>query len=117
MNKSLIIIDDEIEILTNLSLLFEDYASDIHIFDNGNKAIEFLEQNNVDCIISDIKMPEIDGIAVLKTIRKKNINTPFIFFTGHAQLESELLEQFNVKAVIHKTELSKLEDLVETLLT
>ena len=61
----------------------------ISIFENPISAIEALKTKSFNVIISDYHMPEINGLKFLSIIRKNNILTPFIIFTG---LEQELEE-------------------------
>ena len=59
----------------------------INIFEAGNgaEALEILKNNNVDLILSDWDMPKMDGLELLKTLKKDSDlqNTPFIFLTVH----------------------------------
>ena len=54
---------------------------------NGSEALELLLNEKVDLVISDIKMPEMDGIALLESI-KKEYSIPVIMLTGHGSVES-----------------------------
>lgn len=49
---------------------------------NGNDAISYLEQNNVDLVILDVYMPIMDGVETLKEIRQRKINTEVIMVTA-----------------------------------
>ncbi|UWJ23454.1 signal-transducing histidine kinase [Methanosarcina mazei TMA] len=60
--------------------VFHDIASDA--VDSAGEALQKLEKDSYDVVISDYDMPFMNGIAFLKTIRNKNIKTPFILFTG-----------------------------------
>lgn len=64
------------------------YAVDV--VDNGNDALYSLECNLYDGAILDILMPGQDGIAVLKAIREKNINTPVIMLTAKSTIEDKV---------------------------
>jgi two-component system cell cycle sensor histidine kinase/response regulator CckA len=54
---------------------------------NGIEAIEVLEANggNVDLVVSDVVMPEMDGPALLKELRKRNPALKIIFVSGYAE--------------------------------
>ncbi len=99
------IIDDDAIQLSMLTLYLEEH--DIHTFDSPFDAINWLEHNTVDIIMSDIHMPELDGIAFRERLRSlKHLNTtPFIFLTGdqsktleHAIFRSDI-DDFIVKPV------------------
>lgn len=84
---SLLIIDDELELRDVLRALLEDVASEIITCTNGLEACEMLETRTFDAILSDEKMPKRSGMEVLRWIRSKNIQTPFILHTGFGNNE------------------------------
>lgn len=88
----LLIIDDEIELSESMKELFEETASEIFIACNGQEALHLLANTKIDCIVSDIKMPVMDGFKFLKTARQQGFIQPVIFFTGHGteQLKREV---------------------------
>ena len=85
MNHNILIVDDEIHIQKALTLLLSKYYNEVYCVSSGQEALEFIEQQTVDCILSDIDMNEMDGITLLKTIRQENNQVPFIFFTCYAK--------------------------------
>lgn len=86
--------DNEIDHeLTKLNLLNQTDELEITWIDSGQKALELLETQQYDCILSDFQMPGIDGMEFLKSLRDKGNTTPFIFFTsqGNEQIAAEAL--------------------------
>ena len=83
----MLIIDDEVEILETLAVFLEDVALTITAVDNGHKALEVLKHQKIDCIVCDIRMPEMDGLQVIKAVRDLGLETPFIFFTAYGSEE------------------------------
>lgn len=79
--KTLMLIDDDYEVLTINQKYFQNEGYDVLIFENAIEAIEALDTENVDCIILDIMMPHLDGMSALPLIRKKS-SAPVIFLTG-----------------------------------
>ncbi|AEN07606.1 response regulator receiver protein (plasmid) [halophilic archaeon DL31] len=59
----------------------------IHTETNPRAGIERVENEPVDCIVSDYQMPEMDGLSVLECIREDYPNLPFILFTGRGSEE------------------------------
>ena len=57
------------------------------LFKNGAEALEFIKDNNVDCLITDIKMSPINGIELLKLAKKKNPNTKVILISAYSNFE------------------------------
>ena len=96
-NQYLILcVDDEIELLEYIKELIErNPLFKVITAKNGNEALEVLQKNNkylglgpnnIDCIILDIKMPEMDGIELLETYRKSEFfldSMPIIMLTAY----------------------------------
>lgn len=72
--------------------LLEDEAQKIFIASNGEEALQILEENQIDCVVSDIKMPVMDGLKFMQIARQRGHEQPIIFFTGHGteQLKREV---------------------------
>lgn len=88
-NSILVIDDDEINrILISKSLRHEGYS--VTTAEHGNEALKLLEQSIPNLIISDIMMPELDGISLLKIIRgsKQTQAVPVILVTAQTDLEN-----------------------------
>lgn len=90
MTKSILVIDDDELILRTLKRLLTKEGYKITIAPNAAKAFTEIEQRNFDLVISDIKMPEMDGVETLKRIRgyliANNRNQiPEIIITGYAK--------------------------------
>lgn len=66
-------------------------------FENPETALDFIENNEIDLIISDYQMPELSGLEVLQKVREYNIHTPFIFLTGKGR-EEVVIEALNLGA-------------------
>jgi len=54
---------------------------------NGDEALLFLEHNQVDVVVLDVRMPGMDGIEVLREIKKRYPLIEVIMLTGHASME------------------------------
>jgi CheY-like chemotaxis protein len=89
---NLLLIDDEIELSESMKELLEEEAHLIFIAGNGDEALSVLEKHTVDCIVSDIKMPVLDGLKFMQIARSRGHKQPIIFFTGHGteQLKKEV---------------------------
>ncbi len=92
MKGNLLLIDDEAELSESMKELFVDEAQEIFIANNGQEALEILEANEINCVVSDIKMPVMDGLKFMKIARERGHSQPIIFFTGHGteQLKKEV---------------------------
>lgn len=69
---------------------------------DGLEALDLLRNNDYTSIISDIRMPNMDGMDMLKTMRNEGINTPVIFITGYSEYSEEMIDSAGGVTVIHK---------------
>jgi PAS domain S-box-containing protein len=92
---NLLYIDDEPELL-ELGRLFLEKIGDFSVTTalSGRSGLEELAQHEFDAIVSDFQMPEMDGIELLKIVRKSFGNIPFIIFTGRGR-EEVVIEALN----------------------
>jgi len=84
-----LVIDDEPNILTLIDLLLRHEGYDVVLANNGAKGLELYRHERPDAIVLDVKMPEMDGIAVLKHIRSVDLTQPVIVLTGDTSTETE----------------------------
>ena len=85
----ILIIEDEPAIRRVLVKILseEDKSHEIDEAENGIDAINHIKKNSYDLIISDIKMPKVDGMEVLDFSKKNTPETPIIMISGHGDLE------------------------------
>ena len=55
---------------------------------SGKEALEIIQTNNIDIILSDLYMPEMDGIELLKRVKTENRNIVFLMITAHPTIET-----------------------------
>lgn len=91
----LLIVDDEEKMRNLLSMMLERRGFRVDRAMHGQAAMELLAQNTYDLVISDIKMPVMDGKELIDRMRKENICTPVIFITAFATIDSavEMMQQ------------------------
>ncbi len=85
--QSVLIVDDEELIVTMLERKLKRYFSRVESAFNGKEALKKCKDNYFDLIISDIKMPVMNGIMFLKEIRKQDINKRVIFMSAYDENE------------------------------
>jgi two-component system NtrC family sensor kinase len=89
MNK-LLLIDDEPDILRVLSRSLKADGYEVACAQNGTEGIAVFEKEKPDIVITDIKMPGMDGIEVLKAVKELNVDTEVIIITGHGDIENAI---------------------------
>jgi DNA-binding NtrC family response regulator len=89
--QTVIIVDDEEMVLTSLeSFLKLETNYDVHTFISARDAINFIQKNDIDLVISDYLMPEMDGISFLAKVRELRPDVPRIILTGYADKENAI---------------------------
>lgn len=82
---NLVIVDDEEPILRSLRSLLRRDGYKMNFFTSANEALQFLEKNEVDVIISDMRMPEMNGAELLSRSLKTNPNSIRIIVSGYEE--------------------------------
>ena len=85
---SLLIADDEKNIRSGLELAFEDEGYTVVTAADGKEAWDKLQKNAIDLVITDLRMPEMDGYELLKRISAAYPTLPVIVLTGHGTIET-----------------------------
>jgi DNA-binding NtrC family response regulator len=83
----ILIADDEAAIANGLSAILGDVGYEVEVAADGQKALERLGNERFGVVLADLKMPKLDGIALLKSIRERNIPTEFVMITGQGSTE------------------------------
>ncbi len=118
-NISVLVVDDEPEILEYMVRILNRLVENVFRSKNGMEALECYQKEKIDLIISDINMPVMDGIELLKLVRQHDRRIPFILSTGLKSLDilTEAIEQgisaFLPKPLQIKDLLSKVEDIAQ----
>jgi len=86
--RHILVVDDEPLIRRSLSELLTLQGFAVSSANNGREALELLKDFRADIVISDIKMPEMDGIQLLKEIKIKSPQIEVIMITGHASINN-----------------------------
>jgi DNA-binding NtrC family response regulator len=86
----LIVVDDERPILEMLSEFFQGQGYEVDTFEDSRKALVALRGNQYEILITDLAIPSIDGLHLLKYVQKEFINTICIVITGHGSLDSAI---------------------------
>lgn len=87
MDKRILIIDDEQPTLNMFRLLLAAYGYDILTAVNGAEGLETFERERPNVVLTDIKMPVMDGIEVLKRIKEIDPHAEVIVITGHGDMD------------------------------
>ncbi|MEA1956561.1 MAG: response regulator [Campylobacterota bacterium] len=84
-NPTILYVEDEERIRNELSKFLDYFSSELYIACDGVEGLELFKQHLPDVIISDIKMPRMNGIEMIKAIKKINPRQYIIFTTAHSE--------------------------------
>lgn len=87
MKKRILFVEDEADLLELLKLAFEEAGWSVHTAQNGVEALAKLKTEEVDVIFSDIQMPEMNGLELLKEIARQELSIPFVFISSFRDIE------------------------------
>jgi two-component system response regulator AtoC len=86
--QRILIVDDEVRMLRVLEIMLQKMGHDIACASNGMEALQSLQESPVDMVISDLRMPGMDGTELLSQLRAQGNNVPFIIMTAHGTIQS-----------------------------
>ena len=87
MNQVLVI-DDEPIVLRSVGRVLEEQGYQVDCAQSGQSGLEQATSRDYDVVLTDLKMPDIDGICVLERIRREMPTLPVIMITGYATAQS-----------------------------
>jgi len=87
MEKKVLIVDDEEGIRKVLGISLADSGYSVITAKNGEEALDIFRKTIPTIVLSDIKMPGMDGIELLQSIKKENPDTEVIMITGHGDMD------------------------------
>jgi DNA-binding NtrC family response regulator len=101
--KQVLFVDDDLNILRSYERLLKKSPWKIFTVNSAKKAIDLLSKENIDLIVTDIKMPEMHGFELITKIREKSLKLPIIVCSGYHGLSEDVELQFhNVAAFLEK---------------
>jgi DNA-binding NtrC family response regulator len=114
MKKKILVCDDEKGVRESLKLILSD-KYDMIFAENGESAIDEIEHNpDIKGVLLDIKMPLLNGIELLKYIKKRKENIPVVVVTGYQSVETAV-ESLNAGATNYITKPFASQIVIETL--
>ena len=85
----ILIVDDELDMLALLAMIVSEKTDHkVTTTNNPLEVVEFVKEGDFDLIISDLKMPSMDGIELIAEIRKVDQYIPILVITAYASIES-----------------------------
>ena len=89
-NSSVLIIDDEQMIVDQLSFFLSEFEYEITGLSDSKKALEYINKNAYDIVLTDLKMPDVSGLDIIKAVNEKGRDTEIVVMTGFATIDSAI---------------------------
>lgn len=102
-NLRMLIVEDEDVLRDAIQALFQKKGCHVFSAENGRKAFAVVEKEKIDFVVSDVRMPDGDGLELLSKLRERNPDLPLVLLaTGFADLTEEEAIKRGAVALIHK---------------
>lgn len=103
MGRHVLIVDDELDFLEAVKLILGGQQVEVTAVDNGRAAIEAIRQHHFDLVITDLRMPGLNGADIITALRAIDAGVPVVISTGCSREEatSSVREQ-GARALLHK---------------
>lgn len=85
---SILVVEDDEFVCNSLKWLLTDEGYDVDVATHGKQALEMVETTVYDLVITDLMMPEVDGLEVLKKVKAMGRETSVIVLTGYGTIEA-----------------------------
>ena len=89
-SETIVIIDDEKRMCESLSALLSGDGYQVRTFQSSVEASKAIRDSRVDLVITDIKMPDMDGLEILRTVKEIDSGIPVILMTGYGSLDTAI---------------------------
>jgi two-component system response regulator PilR (NtrC family) len=109
---SILLVDDEPDIIEILEIALRDEGMEVCRAASAKAALELLRKNDFDIVISDIRMPDMSGVELLKEAKQLAPDTVFILITAYASTDTAI-EALQHGAYDYLTKPFKMEELLE----
>lgn len=83
----LLLVDDEADIRDVLTIALTDFGYQVLTAQNGREALALFQETNPPIVLTDIKMPGMDGIELLKAVKRENREAEVVMLTGHGDMD------------------------------
>jgi two-component system response regulator AtoC len=104
------VVDDEAHMRRVLEIMLQKMGHETRAANNGREAIDLVQHESFDLVLTDLRMPEMDGVALLDALRAQGVESPVILLTAYGTVESAvaamkkgaydyILRPFDVEAV------------------
>ncbi len=84
----LLLLEDEASVAQGLRMVLEEAGYDVDVALTGKKALDIIQKNSFDGLVADLRLPDIDGMEVIRRIKERQPDTAVVVITGYASVAS-----------------------------
>lgn len=95
-DKTVLYVEDELEVLRNISTLLNNFFETVYLAPDGEAGLQLFTEKNVDVLLVDIELPNMNGIELIKRIRRDHHNIPIIIVSAYTD-KNYLLDAVELK--------------------
>lgn len=112
--EKILIIDDEKSILDLLNVVFKKEGYQVETFFSASKALEYIDREDFDIVLSDIKLPQISGMEILMHVREKRPDVPVVMITAFGTIRQavEALKEGAADYVVKPFDIEELKIII-----
>src|SRR6187399_2955524 len=114
--KQILVVDDEANLRRVLSIQLTRDGYEVHTAEDGEAALAFLKEHHIDLVITDLRMPKVDGMDLLRRAQKIDAELPVVMITAHGTVDNAVealksgafdyltkpFDQIEVRAIVRK---------------
>ena len=90
MRGTVLVVDDDADVRFTVSAILEEAGFAVETAVNGREGLELAARRDYDAIVSDIRMPDMDGLQLLKSLRERDLDVPVVLMTGGPGIETAI---------------------------
>jgi DNA-binding NtrC family response regulator len=90
MSARILIVDDESDIRKTLATFLKEEGYQCQSAENGEKALELVRQGGIDMVLTDVRMPQMDGVELMKQVHQSSPETMVILMTAFASVDTAI---------------------------
>ena len=116
--KSILYVEDEDSVREQLSKFIQRFCEELYVAKDGKEGLEFYKQKSPNIVITDIKMPRMNGIDMIYAIKDINQDTPVIFTSAHSE-SNYFMEAIELQVegyILKPIELKKLSSIINKII-
>jgi len=114
-NRSVLFVDDDEQIIALLRRLFVNEKPRTFFAQSGEEGLEILDENRIDLVVSDMQMPQMDGIAFLEKVKEKYPETIRYMMSGSADKcisDDSLLAEYAHRVLLKPWDNKRLREII-----